>query len=82
MDNEEETNEEAKRLSHTVRHRDGGQITISGFTRGKAIKLMCSECMGFEGDPKECSDKKCPLYPYRGSTLANRTRKEKTEGNE
>jgi len=51
---------------HTVRHADGGTITIENYSRTKAIKLMCSECMGFESDTKGCTDFKCPLFPYRG----------------
>ena len=32
---------------------------------------MCTECMGWgEGNPKECTDTQCPLYPYRGKSQA------------
>ena len=55
---------------HTVRTRDGGTITLSVFTRGKAIKVFCTECMGWDMHPKECTDPHCPLYPYRGQSLA------------
>lgn len=56
-------------MLHTVRTKDGGSKAIN-ITRGKAIKLFCTECMGWEGDPKACTAKLCPLYPYRGKTLA------------
>lgn len=62
--------------SFTVRHKDGGTITIPNYNRSKAIKCMCSECMGFEADVTGCSDPKCPLYPFRAPTLLNRSRKE------
>lgn len=61
--------------SFTVRHKDGGTVTIPNYTRSKAIKCMCSECMGFESDVKGCTDKQCPLYPFRAATLINRSRK-------
>lgn len=61
---------------HTIRHADGGTITIENYSRTKAIRLMCSECMGFESDTKGCTDFKCPLFPYRGekTIMANRSR--------
>ena len=59
-------------MKHTVRHRNGKTTVIDNYTRGKAIKLMCSECMGFESHPKDCTDPLCPLFPYRGITMANR----------
>ena len=56
-------------MTHTVRTKDGGTISLT-ITRAKAIKLHCTECMGFEGDPKGCTSPKCALFPYRGKTLA------------
>lgn len=61
-------------LTHTIRHADEGTITLNSFTKDKAIKCMCSECMGFEERPEDCTDFKCPLFPYRGTTLLNRVR--------
>jgi len=55
-------------VTHTVRTSSGGRKTIR-MTRGLAIKLMCTECLGWEGQPKECPSTLCPLYPYRGKTL-------------
>ncbi|MFA5298621.1 MAG: hypothetical protein WC389_10500 [Lutibacter sp.] len=53
---------------HTIRSADGGTISTE-LTRTKAIKAMCTECMGFEANPKECTSKLCPLYPWRGKTM-------------
>jgi len=55
---------------HTVRTKNGGLIELD-ITRNKAIKLFCTECMGWEGDIKECTSIHCPLYPYRGRSLAS-----------
>ena len=55
-------------VRHTVRTRDGGQKTIK-CGRTLAIKLMCMECLGWEGDPQECTSPLCPVYPFRGVTL-------------
>lgn len=73
----EETTQEHRRKSgfdHTVRHKDNGTITIKNYNIQKAVKLYCSECCGFESDPRDCLDHLCPLYPYRGYTMLNRTR--------
>jgi len=56
-------------LTHTVRTRDGKTVEIENYTRGMAVKLMCTECMGFEGsEVAKCSDPLCPLYPFRKMT--------------
>lgn len=68
--------------SFTVRHKDGGTVEIASYTRTKAIKCMCSECMGFEEDVMGCTDVKCPLFPFRKRTLMNRSRKDDTEPTE
>ena len=58
-------------LVHAVRTKDGHTITIEKYTRGKAIRLFCTECMGWSGDPvKECTDTLCPLFTFRKRTLA------------
>lgn len=64
---------------HTIRHKDGGTITIERMNRSTAIKCMCSECMGFEEDVMGCTDIQCPLYPFRKRTLLNRSRKAEQE---
>ena len=56
---------------HTIRTKSGEHITIDRLTRSKAIRAMCTECMGFETSPKECTSKYCPLYPWRGKTMIN-----------
>lgn len=68
------TAKKPKSFSHTVRHKDGGTITINNYSMQKAIKLNCSECCGFESDPRECIIKTCPLFPFKDYTMANRTR--------
>lgn len=56
---------------HTVRAADGGTATLS-LCASQAIKLMCVECLGFEGNPKtDCQSPLCPLFPWRGRTLAS-----------
>ena len=67
---------------HTMRHKDGGTITVEHFNRSTAIKCMCSECMGFEEDVMGCTDVKCPLFPFRARTLLNRSRKAEKEPTE
>ena len=56
---------------HTIRTTDGGTIDVM-LTRNQAIKAMCTECGGYgEMHPKDCPDKHCPLWIYRGKiTLA------------
>ena len=64
----------AKGFSHTIRHKDGGTITIKNYSITKAVRLNCSECCGFEDDPRKCPDKLCPLFPFKDYTMLNRTR--------
>lgn len=65
---------EKKRTHKVVRHRvrtsDGGTKEIK-LTRGLAIKLACTECLGWGENPKECTSPMCPLFPYRGRTMAS-----------
>jgi len=57
-------------MEHTVRTEDNGQVTLDNYTRSKAIKAMCTECMNFHGNAKtDCTSPLCPLYPYRGRVL-------------
>jgi hypothetical protein len=58
-------------VSHVVRSRSGENIAINGMTRGKAIKLFCTECLGWESNPADCTALLCPLFPYRGKTMAS-----------
>ena len=56
---------------HTFKTRDGGTRTAR-ITRSLAIKLMCTECLGFESNPRDCTAVTCPLYPFRGLTRKSR----------
>ena len=58
------------KVTHTVRMRDGTTKALT-YGRNMAIKLLCTECLGFEGDPKDCTCPLCPVYPFRGRTLAS-----------
>ena len=58
----------AQICKHTIRTKSGSIISVT-LNRGKAIKAMCTECMGWESNPLECTDKMCPIYPWRGKTL-------------
>lgn len=51
-------------VKHKVRTKDGGfkQVDI---TRNQAIALFCTECLGFEENPKDCTSVNCALYPFR-----------------
>jgi hypothetical protein len=58
-------------MEHTIRTKDGGTVKVKNYARTKAIKLMCTECLGFgEDHPENCTSPKCPLFPYRGLCLA------------
>jgi hypothetical protein len=60
-----------KGKAHTVRGYGGGEpVEMQGLTRARAIKLHCTECMGWECHPKECTSPLCALYPYRGKMFA------------
>jgi len=60
---------------NTIRTRDGGTKAIR-YGRRQAIALMCTECLGWEGDPKECTSPMCPLYPFRSRTMASQRAEE------
>lgn len=59
-----------KGKTHAVRGWSGGEVEIQGLTRARAIKLHCTECMGWEGHPRDCTSPLCALYPYRGKMFA------------
>ena len=59
-----------KGMPHIIKTRDGGRKGLS-YTRAQAIKLFCVACLGWEVHPKECTAPLCPLFPYRGITLAS-----------
>lgn len=62
-------------MNHTVRHKNYGLqrnqqvVEIKNYTRGLAIKLFCTECLGHETNPSDCSAVCCPIFPYRGKTM-------------
>ena len=60
----------------SIRMSDGSCKDIT-LNRSKAIKAKCTECMGWEGDPKQCTAIHCPLYPWRGRTLITRAGKDR-----
>lgn len=61
----------ASHRTHEVRASDGGTIKLT-YGKGQAIKLHCTECMGFETHPRDCTSIHCALYPFRGQTRAAR----------
>lgn len=56
-------------MNHTVRTKDYGEtkkvVEIDHYTRAR----FCTECMGFEEHPRNCTAKLCPLFPFRGKVL-------------
>jgi hypothetical protein len=60
-----------KSKEHVIRTADGGQKKVK-LTRALAVRLLCVECLGFEGDPKDCTSPLCPVYPFRGGTRLSR----------
>ena len=58
------------RVTHTVKTRDGGTKALK-YGRKQAIQLFCTECLGWEESPKDCTSPLCPLFPFRGPTLAS-----------
>jgi len=74
IETESKENTRKKCFSHTVKHKDGGTVTIENYSMKKAILLCCSECEGFESDPRKCNVKNCPLFPFKGMTQKNRMR--------
>lgn len=54
-------------VKHTVRTKQGGLKEVD-ITRNKAIALHCTECLGYEDNPKECTSVNCALYPFRKKT--------------
>lgn len=51
---------------HKIKHRHGGIVEVGNYARSKAIKLFCTECMGWDSHPKDCTAPNCPLFPFRG----------------
>ena len=61
-------------MKHTVRHKDYGihgdnkLVEVNNYTRGLAIKMFCTECLGHEDHPDTCTAPLCPLFPFRGKS--------------
>lgn len=55
-----------------VRCSDGRFKRIRTGRKG-AIEAHCVECLGWEDNPASCTEKLCPLYPWRGSTRLTKT---------
>ena len=55
-------------VKHTIRTSEDGRIKLE-MSQSLAIKLKCMDCLGYEGNPKDCTSVLCPLYPFRGKTL-------------
>lgn len=64
-------------IKHTIRDPKGNsrkdtiEVTLSPLT---AIVKLCRECLGFDGEPRDCISKRCPVYPFRtGEAHSGRT---------
>ena len=56
------------KIKHTIKRKFGGLMVVEGYIRSLAIRIMCTECMGWETHPKECTSNTCPLFPFRGKS--------------
>jgi hypothetical protein len=54
-------------IEHTIHTREGGLKEVSLY-RATAIKVFCTECMGWDSNPKECTAQNCALFPFRGKS--------------
>jgi len=56
---------------HTFRGPDGDQTkSLTGMT---AIRANCLECVGWNNlEVKQCTSKKCPLYPFRFGNMGGK----------
>lgn len=59
-------------MKHRIRTADGGTKEFDHYARARAIKNMCTECMGWDEHPRDCSANLCPLFPFRGKVLSTR----------
>lgn len=60
-----------KKITHTIQAKDGGTVTFDDYKVKLAVRLKCVECFGWETHPENCTSPKCPLFPFRGNTLAS-----------
>lgn len=68
---EQKKRKKRETISHTIRTKDGGTVTIKGYTRKQSVKIYCVECCGWESNPKNCEIKLCALWPFRGRINAS-----------
>lgn len=54
---------------HRIKSRNGDLVQVGAYSPRKAIKAFCTECLGFETHPKDCTASSCPLYPFRGKVM-------------
>ena len=66
-------------ISHTY-HGLKEFITDDNYTRGKAIRAKCMDCTCWQRvEIRQCTIKKCPLYPYRMGSVSIAQQLEKLE---
>lgn len=63
------------RYHKKIRSNGFGKFQIVPYTRKRAIKYYCLECMGFiHAEVEVCTMPECPLFPYRlGKLPKNKT---------
>lgn len=61
--------------NHSIRTPEGGLMEVT-LTPSLAIKCFCTECMGWDSKPGDCTAQNCPLFPFRGKSLAYRGKRE------
>jgi hypothetical protein len=49
-----------------------GRYISLRLTRKLAMACFCTECLGFEGNPADCTSRFCPMYPFRARTFRTR----------
>ena len=66
-------------ISHTYLGPDQ-PITDDNYTRARAIRAKCMDCCCWQSaEIRQCTAKKCPLYPYRMGSVAAAQKLEKSE---
>lgn len=63
-----------KKVNHEIMTMERKPVIVEGLTPKLAIKIFCTQCFGYEGNPKKlCTSKNCPLFPFRGQTRVARS---------
>jgi len=61
-------------MKHTIRTKEYTTTkkvaSIDPYGRRKAIHVFCTECLGYEDHPSDCTAVLCPLFPFRGKSMA------------